>query len=165
MTDQCRIRPELAADVERISELTSLAFDGRQVEVDMINSIRASTDFVPELSLVAEVDDTLVGHCLLARKTLRGKAMPPVLQLGPLGVHPSWQRQGIGARLVVEAQRVARERGREPLIVLVGIPEYYPRFGFVPAIAYGVGPDLPAAMAYPLADEVPDYRDTRIPLD
>ncbi|GAB3753719.1 GNAT family N-acetyltransferase [Microlunatus parietis] len=164
MIDQVRIRPERAADVERIDALTRLAFDGREVEVDMITRIRASADFIPELSLVAEAGDQLVGHCLLARKTLRGKVMPPVLQLGPLGVHPAWQRQGIGGRLVVEAQRLARLRGAEPLIVLVGIPAYYPRFGFTGAMTFGVGPDMPAAMAYPLVDEVPDYRGTSIPL-
>lgn len=165
MTDQCRVRPERATDVERIDDLTRLAFGGRQVEVDMINRIRASADFVPALSLVAEIGGRLVGHCLLARRTLRGKAMPPVLQLGPLGVHPSWQRQGIGSRLVVEAQRVARLRGAEPLIVLIGIPAYYPRFGFARAMTYGIGPDMPAAAAYPLVDDVPDYRGTSIPLD
>lgn len=150
------IRAETAADVAAIAEVTRLAFDGRQFEVDMVAGIRASEQFVPELSLVAERDGVVVGHCMLGRKVLAGRAMPPVLQLGPLSVHPDHQRQGNGGRLVSAAQDEARRRGREAMIVLLGVPDYYPRFGFRRAAAFGIGPDSEAAMIIPLVADISD---------
>lgn len=61
------------------------------------------------------------------------------------------------------AQTAAKLRGQEPLIVLLGEPDYYPRFGFRPAREFGIRPDGPAAMAFPLVDDVSDYRGTEIP--
>jgi predicted N-acetyltransferase YhbS len=59
------------------------------------------------------------------------------LQLSPVSVHPDRQRQGIGGALVREALQQADEAG-EPFVVVLGHPEYYPRFGFVPATPLGV---------------------------
>lgn len=159
----CTIRQEEPADFGPIAELTRLAFSGRREEVDMINSIRASDEYLPELALIAEVEGSLVGHCLLRRAGLSGPPAPPVLVLGPIGVHPDWQRQGIGGKLIMAAQDRARRRGRESLIVLLGHPEYYPRFGFRPAAEFGIGPDTPAAMAYPLVPDVAGYSGTEVP--
>lgn len=162
MALHCRVRPETPAEIDRITELTRRAFDGEH-EVDMIAEIRNSDRFVPELSLVAELDGELVGHCLLSRTSLVSSSAPPVLQLGPICVEPALQRQGIGGQLILAAQEAGRQRQLEPLIVLLGHPEYYPRFGFRPAGDYGIRPDSPAAMAYPLITDVPDYRGSRIP--
>ena len=85
---RCLIRPETPADVALIAEITRPAFSGRQVEVDMVAAIRASEEYIPELSLVAEVDGTAIGHCMLGRKPLLGVTAPPVLSLGPLSVVP-----------------------------------------------------------------------------
>lgn len=115
MTIPCIIRPEVPADFRSVAQMTRSAFDGRREEVDMINSIRASDEYLPELSLVAEVEGSVVGHCLLRRASLSGPPTPPVLMLGPLGVHPDWQGQGIGGRLITAAQDQARRRRREPL--------------------------------------------------
>jgi putative acetyltransferase len=162
MALHCRVRPETPAEIDRITELTRLAFDGEH-EVDMIADIRKSDRFVPELSLIAELGGELVGHCLLSRTSLASTTAPRVLQLGPICVDPSRQRRGIGGQLIIAAQDAARRRNLEPLIVLLGHPEYYPRFGFRPASDYGIRPDSPAAMAYPLTADVPDYRGSRIP--
>ncbi|GAA4987212.1 N-acetyltransferase [Actinopolymorpha pittospori] len=163
MTTCCVVRPETAADIARVADVTRLAFGGRQIEVDMVAAIRASDEYVPELSLVAEVDGTVVGHCMLGRKALLGVTAPPVLALGPLSVLPSWQRRGIGSQLVSTAQQVATHRGKEALIVLLGHPDYYPRFGFLPARDFGIRPDWPAAMAYPLLPDLSNYRGAEIP--
>lgn len=161
MALHCRVRPENPDEIARIEELTRLAFGG-ELEVDMIAQIRRSDGFEPQLSLIAELDGELVGHCLLRRAGLESVPAPKVLVLGPISVHPSRQRQGIGGQLIMAAQEAGRRR-TEPLIVLLGHPEYYPRFGFRRASEFGIGPDWPAAMVYPLVTEVPDYRGARIP--
>jgi putative acetyltransferase len=160
---ECFVRAENPADRGPIAEVISLAFGGRRTEVDMVAAIRATPEYLPHLSLVAEVNGEVVGHCMLRRATLLGRAAPPVLQLGPLSVHPAWQGRGIGTRLVTTAQATAKQRGVETIIVLLGEPEYYPRFGFRPAQEFGIGPDWAAAMVFPLVDDVGSYRGTQIP--
>lgn len=159
----CRVRPETEPDAALIAEVTRLAFGGRQVEVDMVEAIRSSAEYVPSLSLVAVVDDVVVGHCMLGRKPLLHVAAPPVLCLGPLSVVPSWQRRGIGSRLVTTALEEARQRRAEPLVVLLGEPDYYSRFGFRPAHDFGIKPDWPAAMVCPLVADISAYVGAVIP--
>lgn len=104
----------------------------------MIGRIRASEDFVPELSIVAELDGAVAGHILLSRATLvEGENSQRVIVLAPIAVDPQVQSQGIGAALIREAQQRSRELGYG-LILLIGHPSYYPRFGFTPARACGL---------------------------
>ncbi len=91
---------------------------------------------MPELSLVAESEGRIVGHVLLGYVQLEARR---VLELGPMSVLPELQRQGIGSALVEEALRRADERG-EPLVLVLGHPWFYPRFGFVRASALGIEP-------------------------
>ena len=87
------------------------------------------------LSLVATDGDAIVGHIVLSKAHVEEHE---ALGLGPIGVDPDRQRQGIGKALMEEAIRRARETGY-PLIALLGHPGYYPRFGFKPAEAtYGI---------------------------
>lgn len=72
---RCSVREETLLDVRAIAAVTRLAFDGRQVEVDMIDAIRDSSEYVPGLPLVAEMDGEIVGHCMLGRKQLAGKPL------------------------------------------------------------------------------------------
>jgi putative acetyltransferase len=144
------IRPEREQDFEAIAAITLAAF-GRELEARMIVEIRGSEGFVPELSLVAEAEGEIVGHVILSYVDLAGR---PVLVLGPISVVPRLQRQKIGSLLVLESIRRAELRG-EPLVLLLGHPRYYPRFGFVPARGLGIEPpddDIPneAWMALPL---------------
>lgn len=81
---RCIVREETPLDHNEIAAVTHAAFGGRQVEVDLIDAIRNSDDYVSGLSLVAELDGVVVGHCILGRKYLAGKAAPAVLELGPL---------------------------------------------------------------------------------
>jgi putative acetyltransferase len=74
-----------------------------------------------------------------SRATVTGA---PVLGLGPLSVRPDWQRRGVGSALVHAVLGAADALG-EPLVVLLGSAEYYPRFGFRPASEYGITPQRP----------------------
>jgi putative acetyltransferase len=84
-----------------------------------------------------------------------------LLELAPMSVHPDWQRRGVGSALVQEALRIAGER-REPLVLVLGHPTYYPRFGFRPASEIGIVPpgDVPddVFMAVALQAYEPEIR-------
>jgi putative acetyltransferase len=116
------IRAEAPADRADVHAVHECAF-GRPDEARVVDEVRETPAFVPELSLVAEED---VGHVLLSYTKLEDR---DVLLLGPIGVLPNRQRQGIGSALVVEGLRLAEARG-EPLVLLEGSPAYYSRFGF-----------------------------------
>lgn len=149
-----RIRPETDADRAAIWKVNEEAF-GRSVEADLVDAIRASDRFVPELSLVATVEDDVLGHVLLSYVSIEPGAHP-VLQLGPLAVLPSHQRRGVGSALMNEAIRVADARG-EPLILIEGNPRYYERFGFGRSDESGI--DAPAGVdqQYFMVRRLEDY--------
>lgn len=154
------MRAERPGDEDAIGNVTTAAF-GKQREARLVEAIRASDGFVSELSLVAELDGEVVGHVLLSYVGLEGDSRR-VLELGPLAVAPEQQRRGIGSALVREALRVADERG-EPLVLVLGHPWYYPRFGFRPASQLGIAapdPELPddVFMAVPLQAYDPALR-------
>jgi putative acetyltransferase len=155
-----RIRRERPADREAIAALTEAAF-GSPREARMVEAIRSSDGFVPELALVAEEKRRIVGHVVLSYVELEGTGCR-VLELGPLGVHPDRQGVGIGARLVRAALEAADARG-EPLVLVLGHPAYYPRFGFRRAAELGINPPddgIPddAFMAIPLGAYDPSLR-------
>jgi putative acetyltransferase len=96
----------------------------------LIAAIRASPNYLPELALVAELDE-IVGHIMVSGLPLVTAAgAVPILVLSPLGVAPAFQNRGIGATLTRVALDIA-DRRPEPLMVVQGHPDYYPRFGFV----------------------------------
>jgi putative acetyltransferase len=113
---------------------------------------------VPELSLVAVEGGTVVGHAILSYVGLQHRP-DRLLELGPIAVAPEHQRRGVGAALVREALARA-DRRQEPLVLVLGHPAYYPRFGFRPAAELGLHPPdekIPrdAFMAIPLAAHDP----------
>jgi putative acetyltransferase len=119
----------------------------------MVEAIRRSDGYVPELSLVAELEGRIVGHLMLSYVGLAGDERR-VLELGPMSVTPERQREGIGSALVREALRLAEERG-EPLVLVLGHATHYPRFGLRPAAELGISPPDPSMsdeffMAVPL---------------
>jgi putative acetyltransferase len=147
-----KIRPEAEADHEAVAEVTAAAF-GQDDEARLVEAIRASAEYVPELTLVAEDEGRIVGHVMYSYSTLDGSDAR-LLQLSPLSVVPDRQSEGIGAALTRESLRLADERG-EPLVLVLGHPTYYPRFGFRRASTLGLeapNPDWPdeAFMAVPL---------------
>lgn len=134
------VRPEIRADERAIDELHRLAFGGDD-ESAMVVELRAGAGYLPELSLVAVQGGTVVGHLMLTLVTLvpddETKAESPLLSMAPVGVLPAVQNQGIGSRLVDVAMRRASKRP-EPLVVVLGHPTYYPRFGFRRASELGL---------------------------
>jgi putative acetyltransferase len=146
-----RIRAERPDDRQASRAVHRLAF-GRENEADLVDAIRASDSFIPELSLVAErsagnADASVVGHILLSRIVIRGEQRDlPALALAPVAVRPEKQNRGIGAALIVAGLEQARRLG-ERIVVLIGHPSYYPRFGFAPARSQGIEPPFPVADA------------------
>src|SRR5262249_48789511 len=109
---------------------------GRPGEARLVDLLRGRDGML--LSLVATVDDRVVGHILFTHVRLEAPAA--VLEgagLGPMAVLPAFQRSGVGSRLVADGVARLRARGC-PFVVVLGHPEYYPRFGFVPASRHGV---------------------------
>ncbi len=155
------VRTETAADYDAVREVLIDAFDSPD-EALLVDLIRRSDRFVPELSVVAEVDGTLVGHILFSYVDLVGDQTRKVLSLAPLAVAKEAQLKGVGRALVEEGLARCDRRG-EPLVVLEGIPSYYPRFGFEPAADYHVDKpahEIPdeAFMVYRLTAYDPAYR-------
>lgn len=151
-----QIRPETVADVAGIAEVNQLAF-ARPNEAYLVEQIRQSDRFIPSLSLVAEVDGKVVGHILFSYVDLVGEQQLRVLALAPMAVHPTVQRQGIGSQLV-EAGLAIADTMQEPLIIVLGHPAFYTRFGFKPSIQYGIKPPFPvpeeAFMSKPLKQTI-----------
>lgn len=116
---------------------------GRPNEAALVAAVRASDRYVASLAIVAEEDGVIAGHVMLSYVTLRGEEQWQMLCLAPLSVVPERQKQGIGGALIRECVERAEAMG-EPLILLLGHPEYYPRFGFERARPLGIEPPSPA---------------------
>jgi putative acetyltransferase len=131
------IRPETAEDYAAIRELTLLAF-GQEDEARLVQDLRRLPDFIPGLSLVAVRGEQVVGHILFSPIVIETKkGAVPALSLAPMSVRPECQNQGVGSQLVRQGLKRCRSLGHE-VVVVVGHPAYYPRFGFSSARAKGL---------------------------
>ena len=154
------IRPETAADRDAIRKINDEAF-GDPLEAKIVDAIRESDRFLPELSLVAVSEGQTRGHVISSYVDVEPGARR-VLQVGPLAVLPSHQGRGIGSALMEETIRIADSRG-EPLLLIEGNPKYYERFGFTRADAVGIEPPPETRgaqyfMIRPLARYSPAFR-------
>lgn len=127
-----RIRPEREADREAIRALTVGAF-GQAAEADLVDALRAQGDLV--LSLVA-ADPAIVGHLAFSRLGLP-RAAVRATALAPVSAAPSRQRQGIGTALIRDGLRRLAADG-EDLVLVLGEPAFYNRFGFAADAARGL---------------------------
>ena len=136
------VRNENKKDYGRVEEITRKAFAYRErierggigcpYEHWMVNELR-KRDGILELSLVATVNDEIVGHIICSKAEVRKDGnILPVLNLGPISVLPEYQRLGIGKALINELILKAKDLGYGA-ILFFGRPEYYPQFGFVEA--------------------------------
>jgi len=128
---------EQPEDYPQVYQLNALAF-GQENESKLIEKLRQTEHYIPELSLVAKLENKLVGHILFSHiHIIDAEVSYPSLTLAPLAVHPDFQTQGIGTQLVKNGLAKARDLGYASVIVL-GHPQYYPRFGFVPASRWNI---------------------------
>lgn len=139
------IRPEQPEDGAAIHQVVEAAF-GRVAEADLVDKLRAHGKSV--VSLVAEIEGQVAGHILFSEVTVETNPRNrKIIGLAPLAVAPAQQRAGIGAQLTRAGLAACRAAGYDAAIVL-GHPEYYPRFGFVPASRFGI------TCEYDVRDEV-----------
>ncbi|MEA1872368.1 MAG: N-acetyltransferase [Chloroflexota bacterium] len=129
------IRKEEPGDIAAIRSVNEHAFD-QDAEANIIEKLRKRGALT--MSLVASQDDKIVGHVAFSPAIVEADdSNIGAIALGPMAVLPSWQRKGIGSLLVRAGLEECRHLGYE-VVVLVGHPDYYPRFGFVPASPQGL---------------------------
>ena len=149
------VRKEDAADIKAIDVVHMSAFEGDQ-EVGLIDTLRKSSSFLPDLSLVAEFKERIVGHILLSKVVIQhGAKSADILALAPMAVVPSQSHRGIGSDLVTAAINVAKDNNFDAIVV-VGHPEFYKRFGFKPAAEFGLHCNLPVPDEIVTAMELKD---------
>lgn len=139
------IRSETTEDITSIRRVNAEAF-GRKAEANLVDALRSNGRAT--LSLVALDHGSVAGHILFSPLTIEAEgARHEALGLGPMAVLPEFQRQGIGSALVRAGLEELTRQGHGAVIVL-GHPDFYPRFGFVPASRYGI------SSKYKVPDEV-----------
>ena len=129
------IRREEPEDQTSVRHVNERAF-GREDEANLVDALRAGNKAL--LSLVATRNDRVIGHILFSAVTIEpGKENFRAAGLAPMAVLPEFQRQGVGSLLIKIGLDECKRAGIEGLVVL-GHPNYYPRFGFIPASRYGI---------------------------
>jgi len=129
------IKLEQPGNINDIHDVNEKAF-GQSQEANIIDNIRKNCDDV--LSLVAIEKDKIVGHILFSPVIIEGEhGVVKGMGLAPIAVLPEFQRQGVGSQLVNMGIGQLRER-KCPFIIVLGHPEYYPRFGFESAARFGI---------------------------
>lgn len=136
------IRKEEPKDYNTIYSVVKDAFDSAEHsdgnEQDLVNALRKGDAFIPDLSLVAEIDGKIVGHIMFTEARV---GQNTVLVLAPLSVLPEYQRKGIGISLIKEGHKIANKLGYKYSIVL-GSQEYYQKTGYLPADKFGIKPSF-----------------------
>ncbi|QHE54049.1 GNAT family N-acetyltransferase [Pontibacillus sp. HMF3514] len=132
------IRQENEEDINEVKEVNDLAFN-QEDEFELIERLRDSNAFIPELSLVAvNNENNVIGHILFTRISIENEGRSvPSLALAPMAVHPHFQKKGIGGSLINEGIKRAKSLGFESVVVL-GHDQYYPKFGFLKASHYNI---------------------------
>jgi putative acetyltransferase len=135
-----RVHREREEDRARIYEIVTAAF-GREGEAKLVDLLRKTTPLEHFISIVAEVDGVLEGHTLFSPISIE---QTPALALAPVAVVPGAQNKGLGTAMIRAGLDMCREAGHK-IVVVVGHPEYYPRFGFTSARAKGLEAPFPVS--------------------
>lgn len=129
------VRHETVQDIPQIRVINEKAF-GQPLEADIVDRLRKSCPDV--LSMVAKDNGLIVGHIMFSPVIIENRTSKfEGMGLGPMAVLPNRQRQRIGSALVRKGLEILRNRGC-PFVIVIGHPDYYPRFGFEPASIYGI---------------------------
>ena len=140
-----KIRLEKDTDIQSIWKLNSQAFP-TDTEANLVNSLRDSG--VPIISIVAEEEGEIVGHILFSPVNVKEQKYElKLMGLAPMAVAPRLQNKGIGSQLIKTGLSHCIDAHCDAVVVL-GYPDYYCRFGFVPAVKYGISSE------YDVPDEV-----------
>ncbi len=135
------IRPETSEDVRSIRYINEQAF-GRNAEAEIVEKLRKRAKLA--ISLVAVENDKVVGHIAFSPVAVESKRSSfGAVALATMAVLPEYQHKGVGSQLVLAGLKECRLLGYE-IIVVVGHPDYYPRFGFVTARSKGIECEFPA---------------------
>jgi len=134
------IRQETPEDMAAIRYVNEQAFGGA-VEADIVEKLRERG--VLTLSLVATQDNEIKGHIAFSPvKVESERSSFDAIALAPMAVLPAYQHKGIGSQLVRAGLEKCRQDGHKAMVVL-GHPDYYPRFGFVPARTFNLKCEYP----------------------
>jgi predicted N-acetyltransferase YhbS len=141
------IRKENPQDYNRVFDLIQKAFEPLEIsdhnEGQLVEKLRKAPTFIEDLSLVAEHSGQVVGHILFTPMVIdNGEQKFPTLILAPVSVLTEFQKIGIGGQLILAGHQKAIELGFHSAILL-GHPEYYPRFGYKPASNWGIKTQIP----------------------
>jgi putative acetyltransferase len=128
------IRSEEEKDVAAVHVVNVSAFES-PAEADLVDSLRKKTR--PIVSLVAEENQSVVGHIMFSPVSLTGHPDLKIMGLAPMAVLPVYQKKGIGSALVSTGLERCKDL-RFGAVVVLGHPEYYPRFGFLPSSQFGI---------------------------
>jgi len=131
------IRVEKSSDWAKVHAINAAAFES-QSEADLVELLRERAQ--PVVSLVAEDNGELVGHIMFSPVSLSGYPELKLMGLAPMAVAPEQQRKGIGSALVRAGLEQCMQQGFMAAVVL-GHPEFYPRFGFTPSSRFGITSD------------------------
>lgn len=136
------IRQEISTDYPKVFALVEQAFSTLEIsdktEQFLVERLRKSSAFLPELSIVAEIDNRVVGYILLTKIIIQNKESAfESLSLAPLAVLPEFQNKGIGGELILHSHKIAKQLGFKS-VILVGHENYYPRFGYEPVSKFGI---------------------------
>ena len=137
------IRKEETNDYDDVFKLIENAFKDEEFsdhqEQFLVERLRKSKSFIPELSIVAEIDNQIVGYILLTKiKIINVNFEETIsLALAPVAVLKKYQGKGIGGKLIVEAHKIAKELNFNS-VILLGHEKYYPKFGYEMSSKYGI---------------------------
>ena len=131
---EIKLRQENEKDYKSVFQLIEKAFEHEEYsdhkEQFLVERLRKSNAFIPELSIVAELENKIIGHILLTKLEIKNDSESfESLALAPVSVLPEFQGKGIGSKLILQSHKTAKDLGYKS-IILLGHQDYYPRFGY-----------------------------------
>ncbi|MCD9575626.1 GNAT family N-acetyltransferase [Flavobacterium soyae] len=131
---EIKLRQERKEDYKNVFQLIEKAFENIEYsdhkEQFLVERLRKSEAFIPELSIVAEAEGKIVGHILFTKLEIKNESQSfQSLALAPVSVLPEFQGKGVGSKLILNGHETAKSLGYKS-VILLGHQDYYPRFGY-----------------------------------